>query len=397
MEPLPVLRLHPGREKALERHHPWVFSGAIAHMEGSPTDGDLVRIADAEGRIRAVGHYQDSSIAVRILAYEDRSIELSFFIERFQQALEKRRLLGLLDNPETNCFRWVHGEGDYLPGLIVDVYGAVAVVQCHSIGMYRQLDLLAEAMALSLPGRLKSIYSKSAASLPSNFAKGVEDGFVHGKAPKAPLIALENGHRFVVDWEQGQKTGFFLDQRENRVLLARYAAGKRILNLFSYSGGFSIYALKSGAAEVTSVDASQKALEWLETNIELNHLPPEHHHSHCGDALKFLRKASEPYDIVVVDPPAFSKSLKKQHNAVQGYKRLNAVALQKVAPGGLLFTFSCSQVVDKVLFDNTIRAAALEAGRRAVVLHHLAQAPDHPVSLFHPESGYLKGLVLLVE
>lgn len=390
----PKIFLYKKKEAPVRRFHPWIFSGAIHHTEGEIKDGDLVEVYGKDDTCLAIGHYQKSSIAVRIIAFENVENDLDFWIAKIQNAYDYRLQIGLINAKATNCYRLIHAEGDGLPGLIIDIYGTVAVVQCHSIGMYFEKEKITSALQQIYGEKLSAIYNKSEATLPNDFAAGVENGYLFGDS--AASVVEENGHSFLVDWEIGQKTGFFLDQRDNRQLLKKYAAGKSVLNAFCYSGGFSIYALAAGAKTVHSVDISQKAIDWAEKNVSLN--PSDgSHESYCSDVLKFLKESTTEYDVMVVDPPAFAKNLRKRHNAVQGYKRLNAAALSKIKSGGILFTFSCSQVVDKPLFYNTIVAAAIEAGRKVRVMHHLSQGADHPVSLFHPESSYLKGLVLFVE
>jgi 23S rRNA (cytosine1962-C5)-methyltransferase len=385
--------LKPKKDVPVRRFHPWIFSGAIDRMEGEPADGSIVEVRSHRGAYLATGHFQNGSIAVRIFSFKEIEPGPAFWNEKLQNAFDYRRSPGLIDNPATNCYRLVHAEGDGLPGLIVDVYGETAVVQCHSIGMHRSLPEILPALVEVLGGRVAAVYDKSKETLPANYAATVQNGYLHGQSSPQPV--LENGHSFFVDWERGQKTGFFLDQRDNRQLLSKYAAGKSVLNAFCYSGGFSIYALKAGAASIHSVDVSQKAIEWADKNVVLNPATGKHE-SFVEDVQKYLKGCGE-YDVIVIDPPAFAKNLKKRHNAVQGYIRLNAAALRKVAPGGMLFTFSCSQVVDRELFYNTIVAAAIEAGRKVRVMHHLSQPADHPVSLFHAEGAYLKGLALQVE
>lgn len=387
--------LKPNKEAAVQRFHPWVFSGAIQRIEGEPIDGDEVQVLDSRGRFLAVGHYQTGSITVRLLAYEPVETDIAFWIQKIQRAFHFRQQLGFNQPEITNCYRLVHAEGDGLPGLIIDVYNRTAVVQCHSIGMHKAAPLITQALLEVYGNHLEAIYDKSAETLPERYAATVSNGYLYGMSTQR--IALENGHSFLVDWEGGQKTGFFLDQRENRSLLARYAKGKRVLNAFCYSGGFSVYALQAGAVHVDSVDISKKAIELTEQNVALNGAHEERHRAYAADVLPFLKNIQEEYDLMVVDPPAFAKHLDKRHNAVQGYKRLNAMAMQKIKSGGILFTFSCSQVVDEPLFYNTIVAAALESGRQARVMHRLSQPPDHPVNCYHPEGAYLKGLVLYVE
>ena len=383
------------RAAAVERFHPWIFSGAVKHIEGDVVDGDVVEVYKADGAYLATGHYQNGSITVRLFSFQQVAPDQDFWDAKIGSALQYRRNIGLAGDRHTNCFRLTHAEGDGLPGLIIDLYHKTAVVQCHSIGMHREMDKISQALQNNFGNQLEAIYDKSAESLPGQYATGVGNRYVFGEGAPGPV--LEYGNAFQVDWEEGQKTGFFLDQRENRRLAGLYAKDKKVLNAFCYSGGFSIYALQAGARFVDSVDVSKKAIELTEANVALNGLPAERHQSHALDVMDFLRSADKDYGLMIVDPPAFAKSLKKRHQAVQGYKRLNALAMSRIRPGGLLFTFSCSQVVDPALFYNTIVAAALESGRQARVMHQLSQPPDHPVSIFHSEGSYLKGLVLYIE
>lgn len=389
-----TLELKPGKDKAVRRFHPWIFSGAIRNLENERVeDGELVRVNDHKGRFLAIGHFHNGSIAVRILTFDEEEINAGFWQKRIQDAFAYRRMLGLPAPGKTTCYRLLHAEGDRLPGLVVDVYNHVAVVQCHSIGMHRSVGEIADAILERAEGDIVAVYDKSSETLPANYAASLENGYIRGDAEPEPV--LENGIQFKVDWVTGQKTGFFLDQRINRELLGKFCEGKKVLNCFSYSGGFSLYALKGGAKLVHSVDASARAIELCNENVALNFPDSEKHESFVEDVLKYLRECEE-YEVMVVDPPAFAKSFAKRHNAVQGYNRLNAAAFRKVAPGGIMFTFSCSQVVDRELFYNTVVAAALDAGRQVRVLQHLSQPPDHPVNLFHPEGAYLKGLALQV-
>ncbi len=388
---LPEVILRKGKETAVKRRHPWIFSGAIARESPALQDGDMVRVSGAGGEFLAVGHYHNGSIKIRILSYEPVAVDGAFWEKKLADAWALREQLGLLN---TDAFRLVHGEGDQLSGLVIDIYAGVAVLQAHSIGMHRCIGDIAGALRSLLGDRLAAAYDKSRETLPADYAAGISNGFLFGSAP-LPRICTEYGRKFEVDFEKGQKTGFFLDQRENRQLLAHYAPGKRVLNTFSYSGGFSVFALSAGASEVLSVDISEKAMALCERNVELNE-GRSRHKGLVEDVMKWLKSPGGQYDIVVLDPPAFAKSLQARHRALQGYKRLNAEGLKRVTPGGLLFTFSCSQVVDKMLFYNTVVAAAMEAGREVQVLHHLTQGPDHPVNIFHPEGHYLKGLVLRV-
>ncbi len=397
-----ILKSH--KDEPLRRRHPWVFSGAINRIEGrQPEDGDLVEVWSSTRNFLGLGHYHAGSIAVRVLAFEPLVIDADFWQERTQSALKLRHIL--LKGTDTNAYRLIHGEGDGCSGLIVDVYGDVAVLQAHSIGMHRAKNEIAEGLkraflAENLP--LSGIYDKSAATLPRQYAAtAAKDGYLWREnaetEPNYTQIIRENSLQFEVNWQTGQKTGFFLDQRDNRALVQRYAAGKTLLNAFCYSGGFSIYALAAGAKNVISVDVSDKAIGLVERNVEINGFGSDRHQSVQEDVQNYL-KSAEPQDILILDPPAFAKTLDKRHQAVQGYKRLNAAGMQRIKPeGGLLFTFSCSQVVDMPLFYQTVVAAGIESGRQIRVLHQLSQAADHPINLFHPESSYLKGLVLYVE
>ena len=383
--------LKPKKDEALFRQHPWIFSGAIRKIEGEASDGDRAAVHNSKGQHVATGHYHDGSIAVRILSFEKTLLDQHFWDERINNAKVYREQLGF-PNGQTNCYRLIHGEGDGLSGLIVDVYGETVVMQCHSIGMHREKEFIIAALRKALPS-ITAIYDKSSDALPAQYATTMSDGYIFGKS--SPGMVVEHGHRFWVDWEIGQKTGFFLDQRDNRQKLSQYVNGKKVLNAFCYSGGFSIYALHAGASAVHSIDASKKAMEWTDKNVSLNPTDVSHV-SITGNVLEYL-KICEPYEVMVIDPPAFAKNMSKRHNAVQGYKRLNAMAMEKILPGGILFTFSCSQVIDSQLFYNTIVAAAIEAGRKMRVMHHLSQPPDHPVNIFHPEGAYLKGLVLRID
>lgn len=387
--------LKPKKDEAVRRYHPWIFSGAILKTEGNPADGDTVEVLGPKGDYLATGHFSaGSSIAVRLFSFEKTDTNLDFWIKRLNNAFFYRRSIGLFSKASTTCFRLIHAEGDGLPGLIVDVYGNTAVMQCHSVGMHRQRQLIAAAIMETSNGVVTAVFDKSKETLPPIYAGTVSNGYLVGTSTAQEVH--ENGHTFFVDWETGQKTGFFLDQRDNRQLLGRYTEGKTVLNSFCYSGGFSVYALAEGAKLVHSVDVSQRAIDWTKKNLTLNGFDPDTHACIATDVQKYLQDCPT-YEVMVVDPPAFAKNISKRHNAVQGYKRLNVAAIKKLAPGGILFTFSCSQVVDRELFYNTITAAAIEAGRQVRVMHHLSQPPDHPVSLFHPEGSYLKGLVLYVE
>jgi 23S rRNA (cytosine1962-C5)-methyltransferase len=389
---IPSVVLLPQKFQSIERRHPWIFSGALKHMPEDIRDGEVVMVTDKQGNELAKGHFQHGSIAVRVLTFDGQEIDQGFYNRRLERAVSLRENLNLFREDNSIC-RIVHGEGDELPGLVIDYYGGVAVVQCHSLGMYQQLNLIAEALKHALGDRLIAIYNKSRETLPNRIP--VEDGYVFGEV-ETPYVALENGVKYQLDWITGQKTGFFIDQRENRFLLGKYAKGKKVLNTFCYSGGFSLSALQQGASEVHSLDSSKKAIELTDANIALNGFG-EKHRSIVADAMVYVRETGEDYDIIILDPPAFAKHRDKRHQAVQGYKRLNAMAIAHIRPGGLLMTYSCSQVVDKQLFSNTIIAAAIESGRSVKILEQLHQPADHPINAFHPEGEYLKGLLLRID
>ncbi len=384
------------KDAPVRRRHCWVFSGAIYRIEGEVQNGDTVEVYNAEDEYLATGHYHDGSIAVRIFSFEKTSGDTDFWIKKIREAYEIRQALHLTDNSDTNAYRLIHAEGDGLPGLILDYYAGVVVLQAHSIGMHLARHEICAALQKIYGKKLLGVYDKSAETLPREYAQGIENGYLAGKNIPTETLISEYGHRFYVNWETGQKTGFFLDQRENRHLLAHYTKGKTVLNAFCYSGGFSMYALRAGAKMVHSVDASKRAIELTERNVNLLESIESEHVAYADDVLKFLKEPPAEYEVIVLDPPAFAKNVRARHNAVQGYKRLNAAGLKRIAKGGILFTFSCSQVVDTALFRNTILAAALEAGRPVRILHELTQAPCHPVNIFHPEVSYLKGLVLYV-
>jgi 23S rRNA (cytosine1962-C5)-methyltransferase len=386
-----TITLHKNKTDALLRGHPWIFSGAIQTLPDHLKDGDLVRVQSSRGVFLAVGHFQHATIAVRVLSFQDRNIDQAFWNERIFQAISLRKTLHLLTE-QNNMVRLVHGEGDLLPGLIIDFYNGVAVVQCHSIGMHASLSKISKALIHVMPEELKAIYSKSSDTLPERVE--TNDGFVYGSVD-VPHQAKENGVWYQINWITGQKTGFFIDQRDNRSRFGQYAAGKKVLNTFCYSGGFSLSALQYGAQEVHSLDSSEKALELCKKNVALNQFTG-HHAIIQSDTGSYLRATEEKYDLIVLDPPAYAKRRDKRHNAVQGYKRLNTTALRLLPPGGILFTFSCSQVVDKQLFNHTVIAAAIEAQRNVRILEQLHQPADHPINAFHPEGEYLKGLVLQV-
>lgn len=391
----PTIVLHAGKELPLKRFHPWVFSGAIAQIYGQPTDGQVVDVLDFGHNFLATGHYHEGSIAVKLFSFEPTVADENFWFQKIDQAFQVRKLI---DFEQTNCFRLIHGEGDGCPGLIVDIYNGVAVLQAHSIGMHLEKDKIARAIQRVLGENLLAIYDKSVETLPPQYASGIKNGYLWGTCT-VPHPAKENGHQFLINWETGQKTGFFLDQRENRSLLAKYAKGKKVLNSFCYSGGFSIYALQAEAALVHSVDVSQKAIDLVNQNVIANFGDKNalNHEAYAEDVMKYLKANDQFYDLIILDPPAYAKSMDARHRAIQGYKRLNTEGFKRLAKGGIMFTFSCSQVVDRELFYNTVVSAALEAGRQVKVLHHLTQPSDHPVNFFHPEGSYLKGLVLYVE
>lgn len=396
----PRIILKRGKEESLLRRHPWVFSGAIDYIEAEDesqiAEGALVEVAARSGEFIAQGHYQVGSIAVRVLSFRQEAIDQAWWNDRLKVACDVRRTLGLVDDPATTCYRLVHGEGDSLPGLVVDIYGTTAVVQCHSVGMYRARREIAEAIRSVYGDRIAAIYDKSSQTLPFKADLGAVDGYLWGRSD-ASQVVLENGVQFSVNWEKGQKTGFFLDQRENRELVRRYAKGRTVLNTFCYTGGFSVYALSGGAREVCSVDSSERAVALAAENMRLNFGPGAAHTEVTADAVDYLRDIGDKYDLIILDPPAFAKHHKALGNAMQGYKRLNARALSQIRPGGILFTFSCSQAVTKELFRTTVFSAAAIAGRRVRILHQLTQPADHPINIYHPEGEYLKGLVLYVE
>ena len=387
--------LKAGKEESLKRFHPWVFSGAIACVESEPEEGEIVDVYTSKKEFIACGHFQIGSIAVRVLTFRQEEINREFWRRRLTVALDMRRSLGLVDNPENNTYRLVHGEGDNLPGLIIDVYGGTAVMQAHSAGMHVYRMEIADALSEVMGDIVKHIYYKSETTLPYKADLGPENGFIKGGSPEN--VALENGLKFHVDWLKGQKTGFFVDQRENRHLLERYSKGRNVLNMFCYTGGFSFYAMRGGANLVHSVDSSAKAIDLTNQNVELNFPGDDRHQAFAEDAFKYLDRMGDQYDLVILDPPAFAKHRDALRNALRGYSKLNAKAFEKIKPGGILFTFSCSQVVDKKDFRNAVFTAAAQSGRSVRILHQLTQPGDHPVNIYHPEGEYLKGLVLYVE
>lgn len=387
--------LKRGKEESLLRFHPWVFSGAIHHADAGIQEGETVRVIASTGDFIAVGHYQVGSIAVRVLSFSDITIDQSFWRERLAAAITMRCHIGIADNPENNTYRLVHGEGDWLPGLVIDCYGSTAVMQAHSVGMHLNRMDICQALTDVMGGRIQQVYYKSETTLPYKAHLEEEDGFIFGHTDDD--IAVENGLKFHVDWLRGQKTGFFVDQRENRSLLEHYSKDKTVLNMFCYTGGFSVYAMRGGAKCVHSVDSSAKAIEITNNNIGLNFPADPRHEAYCEDAFRFLEEKKDKYDIVVLDPPAFAKHRAALHNALKGYIRLNAKGIRLVKEGGLLFTFSCSQAVSKDQFRSAVFTAAAQSGRKVRIIHQLHQPADHPINIYHPEGEYLKGLVLYVE
>jgi 23S rRNA (cytosine1962-C5)-methyltransferase len=393
MPQFPKIFLHDKKIDAVKRFHPWIFSGAIAHLEEGIQEGDIVEVYSNRGEYLAIGLYNANNIAVKILSFQKIDDLNSLFRERFHRAYRLRERIGLTDNPETNCYRLINAEGDGIPSLIVDYYNGTAVIQAYSIGLHARLDPIVSSLREIYGERLQAIYDKSSTVL-AKTERATENDYLFGE--KGNTEVLEYGNRFLVDWERGQKTGFFLDQRENRALLRQFSRGKRVLNTFCYSGGFSIYALRSGASLVHSVDSSRGAIELLEQNIALNGFDTGSHEAYSSDVFIFLRECEE-YDTIVLDPPAFAKSIRSRHSAATAYRRLNYQALLKIRRGGVLFTFSCSQVVSEEQFTGAVTAAAIDAGREMRVLHRLTQPADHPTSLFHLEGSYLKGLVLAID
>ena len=387
--------LKPGKEDSFRRFHPWVFSGAIQRVIGEPVEGDVVTVEDWQGNFVGVGHYQIGSIAVRILSFTPVEIDHAFYCERLGVAYEMRRSLGLENGDYNNAYRLVHGEGDNLPGLIIDVYRNTAVMQAHSPSMHYARHTLAKALKEVMGDKLDNIYYKSETTLPYKAALEQENEYLLGGVGED--TATENGLTFHVDWLRGQKTGFFVDQRENRSLLERYSRGRKVLNMFCYTGGFSFYAMRGGAELVHSVDSSAKAIDLTCQNVELNFPGDPRHKAFAEDAFKYLDAMGDNYDLIILDPPAFAKHRKVLNNALQGYRKLNAKAFEKIRPGGILFTFSCSQVVSKENFRLAVFTAAAQSGRKVRILHQLTQPADHPVNIYHPEGEYLKGLVLYVE
>ncbi|MBQ8722616.1 MAG: class I SAM-dependent rRNA methyltransferase [Paludibacteraceae bacterium] len=389
-----TIQLKPKREENILRFHPWIFSGAIAKITGNPQEGDIVRVVSANQEFLAIGHYQIGSIMVRILSFTDRPIDRTFWHERLKAAYDMRLALHLANSDTTNAYRLVHGEGDNLPGLVIDIYGDTAVVQAHSVGMHYAKYVIAELLVEIIPA-VNNVYYKSEGTMPFKAPVKPVDGYLIGD--KTETIALENGLKFHANWLDGQKTGFFVDQRDNRSLLEHYAHGRNVLNMFCYTGGFSFYAMRGGANLVHSVDSSAKAIELTNKNIELNFPGDPRHEAYAVDAFKFLEDIKDRYDLIILDPPAFAKHRDALRNALRGYTRLNALAFEQIRPGGILFTFSCSQAVSKEQFRLAVFTAAAQSGRSVRILHQLTQPVDHPVNIYHPEGEYLKGLVLYVE
>ncbi|MFL5752511.1 MAG: class I SAM-dependent rRNA methyltransferase [Bacteroidia bacterium] len=387
------ITLNKGKEQSALRFHPWIFSGAIRSVEGKPADGDIVEVYSNQGQFLGTGHFQNGSITVRLFTFTKQEINSAFWLSKLQAAYNYRKNVGLAESTETNAYRLVFGEADELPGLIIDYYNGHIVLQSHSIGMHLIRNEIVAALKKIYGEKLLTIYDKSKETLPKNYAIGIENSFLYGNTGKT--LVKEYGNSFYVDWEKGQKTGFFIDQRENRKLLAEYSKGRTVLNTFCYTGGFSVYAAKAGAKLVHSVDSSKSAIELTKENAELNKM--DNHEEFCMDTFDFLKGKENVYDLIVLDPPAFAKSRNVSHNAVIGYKRLNTEAMKQLKSGGILFTFSCSGVIDKNLFFHTITSAAIEARRKVKILHYLSQPADHPINVFHPEGEYLKGLVLFVE
>ena len=390
------LYLKPGKEESLKRFHPWIFSGAIARMEGTPQEGETVEVYTSKNEFIAKGHYQIGSIAVRVLTFrQDEAIDKAFWMRRLSAARLMRQSIGLASRPDNDTYRLVHGEGDNLPGLVIDIYARTAVMQAHSAGMHLERMTIAQALQEVMQGQIDNIYYKSETTLPFKADLYPENGFLVGGS--TDNIATEYGLKFHIDWLKGQKTGFFVDQRENRSLLERYAAGRHVLNMFCYTGGFSVYAMRGGAQLVHSVDSSAKAIDLTNQNVDLNFPDDTRHAAFAEDAFKYLDHMGDRYDLIILDPPAFAKHRDALRNALQGYRKLNARAFEKIKPGGILFTFSCSQAVSKENFRTAVFTAAAMSGRSVRILHQLTQPADHPVNIYHPEGEYLKGLVLYVE
>ena len=395
MSKYPIIQLKKGKETSPQRFHPWIFSGAMQSFDVNLKDGDIVEIVDCKNNFLCIGHFYHGSIAIKILTFKQEEINQDFWNHKIKQAFLLRKNLGLVDNKSTNCFRLIHAEGDNCAGLIIDIYDTTAVIQCHSIGMHRSINEIKNAIENEVTF-IDTIYDKSAAYLPKEYANELSNHYLKGEQNE--IVAIENNNKFLIDIEHGQKTGFFLDQRENRNLLAHYCKDKNVLNTYCYSGGFSIYALNNQAKEVVSIDSSRTAMDLVDKNYTLNFgSQKKHHFSICDDVFHFFKISDLNFDVIILDPPAFAKNIAKRHNAVQAYKRLNAEGFKRINKGGIIFTFSCSQVVDKELFYATVMSAAIEANRDVKILHYLSQPADHPINIFHPEGSYLKGLVLYVD
>lgn len=388
------ITLKRGKEASPKRFHPWIFSGAIKRLPDNIQEGDTIEVYADNGDFLGIGYYESGTIAVRIFSFEKITPDYNFWKSKVQKAYDVRKNIGVANDSNTNTYRLIYAEGDGIPGLITDIYGETAVVQCHSKGVYKNREMIAKAIKDVLGNKIKNIYDKSEKTL--HRTAGAKDGYLLNENPKAEDIVTENGNKFWVNWEEGQKTGFFIDQRDNRALLSKYCKDKTVLNTFCYTGGFSVYAVNAGAKEVCSIDVSKKAIELTDRNIELNNAS-EKHTSHVADTFDFLKENENKFDIIILDPPAFAKHTSSKNNAIIGYKRINQMALKQIKSGGLLFTFSCSQVVDKYTFTNTIIAAAIEAGRTARIIHTMSHPPDHAINIFHPEGEYLKGLVVYVD
>ncbi len=387
--------LRRGKEESLQRFHPWIYSGAIASIDGKPEEGDVVEVFTSQREYIATGHYQIGSIMVRVLTFDHETIDVGFYKQRLATAYKVRLCIGVADNPQNNTYRLVHGEGDNLPGLVIDIYGNTAVMQAHSVGMHQDRMKVAQALQEVMEGKIQNIFYKSETTLPFKADLGQENGFLLGGS--ADDIAMENGLKFHVDWLKGQKTGFFVDQRDNRSLLEHYSKDRNVLNMFCYTGGFSFYAMRGGAKCVHSVDSSQKAIDLTNANVELNFPGDPRHKAYAEDAFKYLDNMGDNYDLIILDPPAFAKHKDALRNALKGYTRINHKAFEKIQQGGILFTFSCSQVVTKDNFRAAVFTAAAQAHRKVRILHQLHQPADHPINIYHPEGEYLKGLVLYVE
>lgn len=391
----PKVILKSGKDQSVRRYHPWIFSGAIKKIIGHVNEGDLVYVTDNKDEFLAIGHYQIGSIAVRIISFEEKEIDDAFWKDKIERAYQLRKMTGLATSETNNVYRLVHAEGDGLPGLIIDFYNGTAVLQMHSIGMYLNREHIVNALKEILGDKLTAVYDKSESTIPFKSEIEAKNGYLFGESSEK--VVLEYGNKFKINWEEGQKTGFFIDQRENRKLLAEYSKGRSVLNVFGYTGGFSVYAMKGDAKLVHSVDSSKKAIDLTNENIELNFEDTSRHEAFAVDAFEYLNNIENKYDLIILDPPAFAKHQNVLHNALQGYKRLNIKAIEQIKPGGILFTFSCSQVVSKENFRKTIFTAAANTGRNVRILHQLNQPVDHPISVYHPESEYLKGLVVYVE